>query len=177
MLDAQKNSGELKPYLRNTNVQWMRFELDNVKQMRVEEREEGELRLKNGDLLICEGGEPGRCAIWHGEVAEMYFQKALHRVRPCNAILSEFLALTLQIDCLNEFLANYFTGATIKHLTGRSLSEYPVPIPPIAEQRRIVAKVEELLALVDELETQLVASRTVAQNLLAALVRELTTTP
>ena len=177
MLDAQKNSGELKPYLRNTNVQWMRFELDNVKQMRVEEREEGELRLKNGDLLICEGGEPGRCAIWHGEVAEMYFQKALHRVRPCNAILSEFLALTLQIDCLNEFLANYFTGATIKHLTGRSLSEYPVPIPPLAEQRRIIAKVDELFVLVDELETQLAASRTVAQNLLAALVRELTTTP
>lgn len=177
MLDAQKNCGKLKPYLRNTNVQWMRFELDNVKQMRVEEREEGELRLKNGDLLICEGGEPGRCAIWHGEVAEMYFQKALHRVRPCNAILSEFLALTLQIDCLNEFLANYFTGATIKHLTGRSFSEYPVPIPPLAEQRRIVAKVDELLALVDELKTQLTASRTVAQNLLAALVRELTATP
>ena len=53
----------------------------------------------------------------------------------------------------------------------------PVRLPPLAEQRRIVAKVDELLALVDELETQLVASRTVAQNLLAALVRELTTTP
>ena len=58
-----------------------------------------------------------------------------------------------------------------------NIRELIFPVPPLAEQRRIVAKVEELLALVDELETQLVASRTVAQNLLAALVRELTTTP
>ena len=69
----------------------------------------------------------------------MYFQKALHRVRPCAAVISEFLALNLQVDCQNEVLARYFTGATIKHLTGRSLSEYPIPVPPLAEQRRIAA--------------------------------------
>ena len=177
MLDAQKNKGESKSYLRNTNVQWMRFELDDVKEMRVEEREEEELRLKHGDLLICEGGEPGRCAIWRDDVPEMYFQKALHRVRPCDAILSEFLALNLQIDCRNEVLAGYFTGATIKHLTGRSLSAYPIPIPPLAEQRRIVAKVEQLMALVDALETQIAAARATAANLLSALVAELTGTP
>ena len=174
MLDAQKNRGESKPYLRNTNVQWMRFELDDVKEMPVEEREEEELRLKHGDLLICEGGEPGRCAIWRDEVPEMYFQKALHRVRPCDEILAEFLALNLQIDCRNDVLAGYFTGATIKHLTGRSLSEYPIPIPPLAEQRRIVAKVEQLMALVDALELQLATSRAMAENLLAAVVAELT---
>lgn len=154
MLDAQKNRGDAKPYLRNTNVQWMRFGLDDVKEMRVEGREEEELRLKHGDLLICEGGEPGRCAIWRDEVPEMYFQKALHRIRPCDAVLSEFLALNLQIDCQNGVLASYFTGATIKHLTGRSLSTYPIPIPPLAEQHRIVAKVDELMALVDHLEAQ-----------------------
>ena len=174
MLDAQKNRGESKPYLRNTNVQWMRFELDGVKEMRVEAREEDELRLKRGDLLICEGGEPGRCAIWSDEVSEMYFQKALHRVRPCGAILSEYLALNLQVDCGNGVLDRHFTGATIKHLTGRSLSLYPIPIPPPAEQRRIVAKVDQLMALVDELESQLTASRATAANLLSAAVAELT---
>jgi len=174
MLDAQKNRGESKACLRNTNVQWIRFELDDVKEMRVEEREASELRLKNGDLLICEGGEPGRCAIWRDEVPEMYFQKALHRVRPCDAILSEYLALNLQVDCGNDVLAGYFTGATIKHLTGRSLSAYPIPIPPLDEQRRIVAKVDELMALVNELESQLAVSRAVAGNLLGATVAELT---
>lgn len=177
MLDAQKNRGELKPYLRNTNVQWMRFELDDVKDMRVEEREVEELQLKTGDLLICEGGEPGRCAIWRDEVGEMYFQKAIHRVRPSDAVTSEYLALNLQIDCANGVLAGFFTGATIKHLTGKSLASYPVPIPPLAEQRRIVAKVEQLMALVDALETQLAASRATAANLLSALVTELTGTP
>ncbi len=174
MLDAEKNRGELKPYLRNTNVQWMRFELDDVKEMRVEEREKNDLRLSNGDLLICEGGEPGRCAIWNDQVPEMYFQKALHRVRPCAAILTEFLALHLQVDCQNDVLASYFTGATIKHLTGRSLSEYPIPIPPLAEQRRIVAKVDELMALVDALETQLATAHTAAGKLMEAVVDELT---
>jgi type I restriction enzyme S subunit len=174
MLDAQKNRGEPKPYLRNTNVQWMRFELDDVKEMRVEKGEEDELRLRRGDLVICEGGEPGRCAIWRDELPEMYFQKALHRIRPVYAILSEFLALNLQLDCRNEVLASYFTGATIKHLTGRSLSAYPVPIPPLAEQRRIVAKVAQLMALVDQLETQLAASRATTANLLEAIVAELT---
>lgn len=173
MLDAQKNRGKLKPYLRNTNVQWMRFELDDVKEMRVEEREEDELRLRKGDLLICEGGEPGRCAIWRDESEEMYFQKALHRVRPCEAVLSEFLALNLQIDCRNEVLAGYFTGATIKHLTGRSLAEYPIPLPPLAEQKRIVAKVEELMALVDALEAQQAAADQAATHLLDAVVSEL----
>jgi type I restriction enzyme S subunit len=177
MLDAQKNRGESKPYLRNTNLQWLRFQLDDVKEMRVEEREADELRLKYGDLLICEGGEPGRCAIWRNEVPEMYFQKALHRVRPCAEILSEYLSLNLQIDCRNDVLSSYFTGATIKHLTGRSLSAYPIPIPPLAEQRRIVAKVDQLMALVDELETQLAASRATAKNLLEALVVELTAEP
>lgn len=175
MLDAHKNRGEPKPYLRNTNVQWMRFELDDVKEMRVEKDEEEELRLQRGDLLICEGGEPGRCAIWNERVPEMYFQKALHRVRPCTAILPEYLALNLQIDCQNNVLAGLFTGATIKHLTGRSLSQYPVPIPPLAEQRRIVAKVEQLMALVDWLETQLATSRVTTEKLMEAVVSELTT--
>lgn len=154
MLDQKGNRGELKPYLRNTNVQWMRFQLDDVKELRLDLHELEEYRLLPGDLLICEGGEPGRCAIWNDSNLEMYFQKAIHRVRPRNGILSEYLAICLQVDAVNGVLANHFTGATIKHLTGRSLKEYSIPLPPLAEQKRIVAKVDELMALCDRLETQ-----------------------
>jgi type I restriction enzyme S subunit len=154
MLDQKGNRGELKPYLRNTNVQWMRFQLDDIKEIRLESDELEEYRLLPGDLLICEGGEPGRCAIWRDADREMYFQKAIHRVRPRKGILSEYLASCLQVDAQTGVLANYFTGATIKHFTGRSLSEYSIPLPPLAEQKRIVAKVDELMALCDRLEAQ-----------------------
>ena len=154
MLDQKGNRGELKPYLRNTNVQWMRFQLDDIKELRLESDELEEYRLLPGDLLICEGGEPGRCAIWRDPDREMYFQKAIHRVRPRKGILSEYLAICLQVDAQNGVLAKHFTGATIKHFTGRSLSEYSIPLPPLAEQKRIVAKVDELMALCDRLEAQ-----------------------
>jgi len=154
MLDQKGNRGELKPYLRNTNVQWMRFQLDDIKELRLEPDELEEYRLVPGDLLICEGGEPGRCAIWRDPNREMYFQKAIHRVRPRKGILSEYLAICLQVDAQNGVIAKHFTGATIKHFTGRSLSEYSIPLPPLAEQKRIVAKVDELMALCDRLEAQ-----------------------
>jgi type I restriction enzyme S subunit len=154
MLDQKGNRGELKPYLRNTNVQWMRFDLDDIKELRLESDELDEYRLLSGDLLICEGGEPGRCAIWRDPHREMYFQKAIHRIRPRKGILSEYLAICLQVDAQNGILATLFTGATIKHFTGRSLSTYSIPLPPLAEQKRIVAKVDELMALCDRLETQ-----------------------
>lgn len=173
MLDTQKNRGELKPYLRNTNVQWMRFELNDVKNMRIDVKELDELRLQKGDLLICEGGEPGRCAIWNEEIPEMYFQKALHRIRPCKAILPEYLALNLELDSQNGVLDGYFTGATIKHLTGRSLARYPIPIPPLLEQQRIVARIDQLMGLVGQLEVQLTASEKTAGELLDAVIHEL----
>ena len=178
MLDGAKNRGVSKPYLRNTNVQWMRIELDDLKEMRIEEREEDELRLQRGDLLICEGGEPGRCAIWRDEISEMYFQKALHRVRPHKCILPEYLALNLQVDCRNGVIETLFTGATIKHLTGRSLSAYSIPIPPFAEQCRIVAKVDELMTLCDRLKASLQAAQAaqaaqlnLADNLVETAIR------
>lgn len=154
MLDQKANRGELKPYLRNTNVQWMRLQLDDIKELRLESGELEEYRLLPGDLLICEGGEPGRCAIWRDANREMYFQKAIHRVRPRNGILSEYLAICLQVNAQNGVLAKHFTGATIKHFSGRSLSQYSIPLPPLAEQKRIVAKVDELMALCDRLEAQ-----------------------
>ena len=152
MLDKAKNTGTFRPYLRNTNVQWHRFELNDIKDIRLEAHELEEYRLVTGDLLVCEGGEPGRCAIWRGHDREMYFQKALHRIRPLGGVLPEFIQLCLTHDAATGVLASYFTGATIKHFAGQELSRYAIPLPPIAEQHRIVARVEELMKLCDALE-------------------------
>ena len=80
MLDKSKNKGVAKPYLRNQNVRWFDFDLSDVSEMRFEAAEEARYTVVKGDVLICEGGYPGRAAIWNHD-EPIYFQKALHRVR------------------------------------------------------------------------------------------------
>ncbi|MFU6375752.1 restriction endonuclease subunit S [Metapseudomonas otitidis] len=172
MLDKAKNKGELRPYLRNTNVQWFKFELDDLKCMRFEEYELDEYRVNPGDLVICEGGEPGRCAVWQGEVEDMFIQKALHRARPWLGISPFFLQFCLKADAHSRFLDQFFTGATIKHFSGEKLAKYPVPLPPLAEQHRIVAKVDQLMALCDQLKARLSQARQVHEQLANALVEQ-----
>ena len=84
MLDSKKQTGKyLHPYLANVNVQWFRFDLENLNLMDFDEVAQSEFELRPRDLLVCEGGEIGRCAIWTGELQDCYYQKAIHRVR-CN---------------------------------------------------------------------------------------------
>lgn len=170
MLDKAKNKGEMRLYLRNTNVQWMRFDLGDLKQIRIEEHERDEYLVERGDLLICEGGEPGRCAIWRGELSEVYCQKALHRVRPLGGVLPEYLQICLRIDALTGRLDRYFTGATIKHFPGDKLSRYALPLPPVPEQIRIVCKVDELFAVCDQLKSKVDQVLHLRDQLASALV-------
>ena len=172
MLDKAKNKGELRPYLRNTNVQWFNFEVDDLKSMRFEEHELDEYRVIPGDLVICEGGEPGRCAVWQGEVEDMFIQKALHRARPWLGISPFFLQFCLKAAAHSGFLDQFFTGATIKHFSGEKLAKYPVPLPPLAEQHRIVAKVDQLMALCDQLKTRLTQARQLNEQLASTLVEQ-----
>lgn len=116
MLDKGKNKGKPYPYLRNTNVQWLRFDLSDVKEMRFENSELEEYEVKPGDLLVCEGGEPGRCAIWDGQIEHIMFQKAIHRIRPFAGINSWFLLYRLLADAMTGNLEKHFTGATIKRV-------------------------------------------------------------
>ncbi len=172
MLDKAKNRGLPRPYLRNANVQWRRFDLDDVKVLNLEQSELAEFRLIAGDLLVCEGGEPGRCAIWREVAREMYFQKALHRVRPRAGVSAEYIAIALECDALSGALSAYFTGATIKHFVGQALQRYAFPLPPSAEQARIVARVTELRRLCADLRQRLTASQTTQSHLAGALVEQ-----
>ncbi len=79
MLNKETNKGEFQPYLANINVRWGSFDLTNLDMMRFEKSEHDRYGLKFGDIVMCEGGEPGRCAIWKEEIPDMKFQKALHR--------------------------------------------------------------------------------------------------
>ena len=85
MLDEKKIKGNhLAPYLRNIDVQWGAINVSNLPEMDFDEEDRVRYSLKPGDILICEGGEIGRSAIWNGELDECYYQKALHRLRSTN---------------------------------------------------------------------------------------------
>jgi type I restriction enzyme, S subunit len=172
MLDQAKNKGSYRPYLRNTNVQWFAFELDDLKEMRFEEHELDEYRVITGDLVICEGGEPGRCAIWESQHGDMFIQKALHRARPWTGISPYFLQLCFRVDASNGHLDQFFTGATIKHFSGEKLAIYSIPLPPSAEQHRIVAKVDAITALCDQLKTRIQQANQQQQAIADALVSQ-----
>jgi type I restriction enzyme, S subunit len=172
MLDKAKNKGTAQRYLRNVNVRWFDFDLSNVLQMRFEDCELIEFALRKGDVLICEGGEPGRAAVWDEREMGIYFQKAIHRVRFPQGVAPHFFVNILRESANSGRLSGYFTGVGIKHFTGKGLSSFVFPLPPLAEQHRIVAKVDELMALCDRLETQLTTTQTESRRLLEALLHE-----
>ena len=163
MLDAEKNRGELRPYLRNTNVQWGAIDLSDVKEMRIEDDERDRYAVQPGDLLVCEGGEPGRCAVWRDD-REMYLQKALHRVRPLNGTSVEYLRWFLQGATASGALESLYTGSTIKHLPGRQLAQIMVPTPPPAEQRRIAEWLETTDARRASIAGRLAAAREIVDR-------------
>ena len=137
MLDQAKNRGEPLPYLANVNVRWGDFDLSDLREMRFEPHEIERYGLKPGDIVMCEGGEPGRCALWKSQREGMMIQKALHRIRPRTGLDSTFLYYAfLNIGKQNGF-APFFTGATIKHLPREQLARVPIRFPEWSEQKAI----------------------------------------
>ena len=147
MLDQQKNRGEFQPYLANVNVRWGTFDLDDLPQMRFEENEQERYGLRYGDLVVCEGGEPGRCAIWKEQIPNMKIQKALHRVRAHDGLDYRYLYYWFLWSGKRGALEQYFTGATIKHMPGQKLKEVLIDKPSLEIQKRIA----DILSAYDDL--------------------------
>jgi type I restriction enzyme S subunit len=150
-LDKARNTGDFKPYLCSINVYWLGIDLSKVKEARFEQEELPKYKLEKGDLLICEGGDVGRSAIWNSDDT-MYYQNALHRVRFHGGIDAYFYKYLLECYKGMGIIDSYSKGMTIKHLVQSALNDMWLPLPPLAEQKRIVAKIEELLPYVDRYE-------------------------
>ena len=147
MLDEKKNKGGPLPYLANINVRWGEFDLGNLREMRFEDREKERYGLKYGDIVMCEGGEPGRCSIWKENVPGMMIQKALHRIRPHACIDFSFLYYTFLLKGRAGEFAGLFTGSTIKHLPREKLVKLEIQFPQLVAQKRIA----EILISYDDL--------------------------
>ena len=172
MLDKQKNIGIPLPYLGNINVRWGEFRLDELKLMPFENDELERFGLKKGDLVICEGGEPGRCAVWKNDSITMMIQKALHRVRVSNDADVWYVYYYITYSSMIGTLTKYFTGTTIKHLTGKELRKVQLPIPIIDEQQEIVQEIESRLSVADKMEESITQSLQQAEALRQSILKK-----
>ncbi|WP_233583144.1 restriction endonuclease subunit S [Corallococcus sp. CA053C] len=151
------------PYLRNVNVQWGRIELSDLVEMDFDEADQAKFDLRQGDLLVCEGGEPGRSAVVEHDLPGVFFQKALMRVRPCdNQLDTRFLQRFMEHAARRGTFAKDGNKATIAHFPAVKLNALKVPLPPVAEQCRIAGILDkadairrkriEAIALTEELQ-------------------------
>lgn len=147
MLNEKAKTGPQFPYLANYNVRWGYFDLSQLNEMTFSDREKDKYKLQKGDLLMCEGGEIGRCAIWQRSDVEIYYQKALHRVRPKGKeALTEYLYFYMQFIASQGNLSRIVGETSIAHLTREKLLGLTMTYPSLPEQKAIA----ELLCTWDE---------------------------
>jgi type I restriction enzyme S subunit len=171
MLDAEKNVGVSKPYLGNRAVQWDRIDVAELPTVPLSRADIERFRLKKGDLLVCEGGEVGRAAVWEAPIEECYYQKALHRLRPKRGFSVRVMAALLRQWSDRGLLTNYVTQTSIAHLPREKLLEIPLLVPPLPEQRAIAGALSEVDALLGAQEALLAKKR----DLKAAAMQQLLT--
>lgn len=165
MLDRNKNRGSYHPYLANINVRWGSFDLENLQEMRFEADENERYGLNYGDLVICEGGEPGRCALWRNQIPNMKIQKALHRVRVNDEMDSRYVYYWFLLAGRRGALQQYYTGATIMHMTGQKLRTVTIDKPPLDIQTKISDYLESFDDLIENNQKQIKLLEEVAQRL------------
>jgi len=159
MLDSEKNVGEPRPFVGNRAVQWGRIDITDIGEIKLSRSDLQRFRLCEGDLLVCEGGEVGRAAIWRQPVAECYYQKALHRLRPKRGYNIQLMQYLLQQLSASGFLLNFVTQTSIAHLPKDKFQTVPIPLPPTkAEQEAIAEALSDADALIESLE-QLIAKK------------------
>lgn len=163
-LDSKRNMGKPYPYLCAVNVGYGNFNLSNIKEILLEEDELDKYLVKKGDLLICEGGDTGRCAIWESD-KPIYYQNALHRVRFKDGINNRFIMYAMHYLKLNGTIDRYSHGQTIKHLTQKGLNKLVFNVPNITVQQTIASEFDAVQEMIDGYKAQLEDLDALAQSI------------
>ena len=151
MLDSKRITGShLLPCLRNIDIQWDRINTEGLPTMDISPDEYDRYTVRQGDLLVCEGVEVGRCAIWSDRLTRCGFQKALHRLRPLNAgqDVVRFMYYSHRVAAKSQAF-NDGHLSTIAHLTGEKLRTHRFPFPAFHEQNAIVRYLDMATATID----------------------------
>jgi len=171
MLDKAKNKGDLQPYLRNLNVRWFAFNLSDLLEMPFLPTEVEKYTAVKGDVLVCEGGYPGRAAIWD-EDYPIYFQKALHRVRFHEPKHNKWFVYYLYAQDKAGKLKKHFNGVGIQHFTGEGLARFEITFPPLPDLCRAVEKIDALAAETQRLESLYQKKLTALDDLKKSLLHQ-----
>ena len=164
-LNKSKDRGELHPYLCSINILWDKIDLSTLKQACFEADEQEKYTVRKGDLLVCEGGDTGRSAIWDRDETILY-QNALHRLRFHESVSPKFVLFYLMyLKDIGEIDNKYSKGVTIKHLVKKALLSIPLPIPPKPTQLSIVSELDKLNELIRIKKEQLKDYDTLAQSI------------
>ena len=148
-LKGGDTEGTLHPYITTSNLYWDHFELGNLKSMYYKDSEIERCTAQKGDLLVCEGGDIGRSAIWPYDY-NICLQNHVHRLRPYLAGYTRFIYYAMWLYKHTGLIGG--KGIAIQGLSASALKYITIPLPPLAEQKRIVAKIEELFAEIDKLK-------------------------
>ena len=149
-LNASKTDGVSLTYITTSNVYWNSFELDNLKIMPFTDSEIEKCTVKKGDLLVCEGGDIGRAAIWQFE-NEIRIQNHLHRLRPYDRIYTKFYYYIMYLYKASGRING--NGIGLQGLSSNALHNIIVPVPPVEEQKRIVDNIDSVLSLIEQIES------------------------
>ena len=152
-LNTSNTEGIMRKYLTTSNVYWNTFDFTTVKQMYFKNNELDKCSITKGDLLVCEGGDIGRAAIWNYDY-NICIQNHLHRLRPkINGLCVSFYYYVFNYLKVNNMIGG--KGIGLLGLSSNALHKLHVPFPPLAEQTRIAAKIEELFHQFDMIEESL----------------------
>lgn len=151
-LNGRDNIGEELRYITTSNLYWDRFDLTEVRTMAFTEAEKEKCRATKGDLLVCEGGDIGRSAIWPYDY-DVMIQNHIHRLRPKGKISVRFYYYIFLLYKQMGLIGG--KGIAILGLSSRELDKMVVPVPPVPEQHRIVTVIENLFAQMDALASNL----------------------
>ncbi|WP_308659905.1 restriction endonuclease subunit S [uncultured Alistipes sp.] len=153
-LNSSNKEGVLRNYLTTSNVYWNQFDLSLVKQMPFRDNELEKYTVQKGDLLVCEGGDIGRSAIWNFDY-NICIQNHIHRLRPKGDLNVSFYYYVLRF--LKEHYRIGGKGIGLLGLSSNELHKIGIPLPPRKEQDRIVLKIEELFSVLDNIQNALEA--------------------
>ena len=170
MLDSERNTGEHKPYLSNRAVQWDRIDVSDLSTVPMTPSDLQKFRLKVGDILVCEGGEVGRAAIWNAPLDECYYQKALHRLRPLKGFNCKLMVAVLRRWADKGVLNDYVTQTSIAHLPRDKFLTILIPVPPEREQRAIATALSDVDAQLKALDRLIAKKRDLKQAAMQQLL-------